>query len=136
MAASEEAASGFAPGDHASTFGGTPLACAAAYAALSTILEDNLVGNAARQGEYFQQALCGLKAEGAPIAEVRGKGLMIGIDLAVPKAREALAACMEKGLILNAIGDRTLRFLPPLIVQQEHIDQAVSILGAVLDQVA
>jgi len=132
--AKEHVASVFQPGDHASTFGGTPLACAAAHAALSTILEEDLIGNAARQGNYFQQQLCSLKDRGAPIAEVRGKGLMVGVDLTVPKARDVLNACLERGLILNAIGDCTLRFLPPLIVTQEHIDQAISILARVLSE--
>lgn len=117
------------PGDHAATFGGNPLACAAAMAALSAIHDEKLVENARDTGEYFQKKLRALKESGAPIEEVRGLGLMIGVQLTKPVAKDVASACMDKGLLLNAIGDSILRFLPPLIITKEDIDLAVGILA-------
>ncbi|HOP79616.1 MAG TPA: acetylornithine transaminase [Armatimonadota bacterium] len=111
------------PGDHASTFGGNPLASAAAIAALSAIKEDGLVKNAKMMGDYLQKELRKL-----PVEEVRGLGLMIGIQLNNPTAKAIGAACTENGLLVNPIGDSIIRLLPPLIVTNEDIDQAVEIL--------
>ena len=129
-----EAANVFQPGDHAATFGGNPLACAAAMAALSAIHEEGLVENARDVGEYFQGKLRAMRnAEcGMRNAEVRGLGLMIAIEFEEPVAKAVAAACLENGLIINAIGENIIRFLPPLVVTKEEVDQAVGILASAI----
>lgn len=124
----DDVASAFKPGNHASTFGGNPLACAAALATLDTIEKDNLVQNAAEMGEYFKGILNSLKEKRIDIKEIRGVGLMIGIEFKREDAQAIGAECLKQGLILNAIGANIIRFLPPLIVNKEQIDCAVDIL--------
>jgi len=122
----------FEPGDHASTFGGTPLVCAAALATVRTILEQNLPEHAARVGNYFLNRLRELQSRQPLIAEVRGVGLMIGVDLSKDLARKAVAVALEQGLIINATSDRTLRLVPPLIITQVEVDEAIAIMERVL----
>lgn len=127
MMAKEDVASHFEPGSHASTFGGNPVAAAAACAVIKTILDDGLMDNARNMGSYFASGLSGLKDKYAGITEVRGMGLMVGLGLA-RGAREVAAKCLELGLLVNPIGDTTIRFLPPLIVTREDVDKALAIL--------
>lgn len=133
LLATEEAASGFAPGDHASTFGGNPLACAAALAAVHTIIEDSLPEHAERMGAYFTGRLRELQSGYNFVKEVRGKGLMIGMELTV-KGAGIVNRCRERGLLINCIGEHTLRFVPPLVVTEEDIDAALEILRAAMDE--
>lgn len=126
----------FEPGDHGSTFGGGPLACAAAVAVMRTVERDGLVQHAAEVGDYLSESLSALAEHGAPIAEVRGRGLMIGIGLNRDVARDVAAAALDEGLIVNAIGDRTLRLVPPLIITRDEVDLAVARLGKAFDAVA
>jgi acetylornithine/N-succinyldiaminopimelate aminotransferase len=126
----------FEPGDHGSTFGGGPLACAAAVAVMRTVLRDGLVQHAAEVGDYLSESLSALAEHGAPIAAVRGRGLMIGIGLSRDVARDVAAAALDEGLIINAIGDRTLRLVPPLIITRDEVDLAVVRLGKAFDAVA
>ncbi|MDP3044504.1 MAG: aspartate aminotransferase family protein, partial [Bacillota bacterium] len=107
MLATEEAASGFAPGDHASTFGGNPLACAAGLAAVQTIIETKLVEHSAKVGDYFLGRLRGLQDRYPFVKEVRGKGLLLGMELSI-KAGGVVTRCREQGLLINCIGDHTL----------------------------
>ncbi|MGI9952597.1 acetylornithine transaminase [Moorellaceae bacterium AZ2] len=133
MLAKEEVASAFAPGDHASTFGGNPLAAAAGVAALRALLEEGLVENARQQGEYLREQLQSLAAEFPQIVEVRGRGLLVGMEIDGP-ADEIARVCLERGLLVNSSHGRVLRFLPPLTVKQEEIDAALAILkGAMKD---
>ncbi|HIE51108.1 MAG TPA: acetylornithine transaminase [Armatimonadetes bacterium] len=132
MLATEEVARGFEPGTHASTFGGNFTACTAALAVLEVIAEENLVENAAQVGAYFRERLNRLQAKHENIVDVRGKGVMNAIQLSAPQARAVQDACRERGLIVNAIGDHIVRFHPPLNVQREQVDEAVSILDAAL----
>ncbi len=118
----------FQPGTHASTFGGNYLACAAALAVLETLQEERLIENAQRMGEYLAEKLKGLDA---PLKEVRGKGLMVALEFSEPIAPKVRDECLKAepvGLIINAVGDYIIRFLPPLTVTAEEIDQAVEIL--------
>ncbi|WP_123932007.1 acetylornithine transaminase [Thermodesulfitimonas autotrophica] len=131
LLATEEVASAFAPGDHASTFGGNPLAAAAALAALRAIEEEGLVANAVRVGSYFREALERLRAQSGLITEVRGLGLMLGVVVKVP-AKQLVSLCQERGLIVNAVKEDTLRFVPPLTISREDVDRAVAILQAAL----
>ena len=125
----------FEPGDHGSTFGGGPLACAAAVAVMRTIEREGLVAHAAEAGDYLAESLSSLQDRGAPIAGVRGRGLMVGIGLTHDVARDVAAAALDAGLIINAIGTRTLRLVPPLIITRDEIDDAVARLGTAFDTV-
>jgi predicted acetylornithine/succinylornithine family transaminase len=109
----------FEPGDHGSTFGGNPLACAAALTVLTVIERDGLVGHAAEMGEMLHGVLAGLDAK-----NVRGLGLMQAVEFAEPRAKAFQQACLESGLIVNAVDDNSVRLVPPLIITAAEIDQA------------
>jgi acetylornithine/N-succinyldiaminopimelate aminotransferase len=126
----------FEPGDHGSTFGGGPLACAAAIAVMRTLASESLVEHAAEVGDYLVESLSALADRGAPIAGVRGRGLMLGIALTSDIARAVAAAALDQGLIVNAIGDRTLRLVPALIITRDEVDEAVLRLSRAFDSVA
>jgi 4-aminobutyrate aminotransferase-like enzyme len=83
-------------------------------------------------GEYFQANLKGLMNSGAPIKEVRGLGLMIAVEFSQPIVKAVAAECMERGLIVNAIGDSIIRFLPPLTIGESDVDEAISILASAI----
>jgi len=125
----------FEPGDHGSTFGGGPLACAAAVAVMQTVESLGLVEHAAEVGDYLAESVSGLAERGAPIAGVRGRGLMLGIGLSRDVARDVAAAALDEGLIVNAIGERTLRLVPPLVITRDEVDEAVLRLGRAFDSV-
>ncbi len=114
----------FKPGEHGSTFGANPLACAAAREALSVLVEEEMVENSAEQGEYFLSKLETLKS--SHIAEVRGKGLLIGIELAPEAggARRFCEALMEEGLLCKETHENVIRFAPPLIIKQKDLNWA------------
>jgi acetylornithine aminotransferase/acetylornithine/N-succinyldiaminopimelate aminotransferase len=131
MLAREAVAASFVPGTHASTFGGTPFVSAVALAVVTTMLADDLPGNAARVGKYFLDRLQGLRAAYPVIRAVRGKGLILGMEVAVP-ARGIVVACMERGLLVLTAGDNVVRFVPPLILTEADVDQAVTVLEAAL----
>lgn len=126
-----EVAAAFAPGDHGSTFGGNPVACAAAAAVLETVLGEDLAGRAARVGDHFRRRLLELAARYPFIVEVRGLGLMLGIQLSFP-GRALVDRCREEGLLINCTNDVVLRFLPPLVVEEADVDRAAEILERVL----
>jgi acetylornithine/N-succinyldiaminopimelate aminotransferase len=109
----------FEPGDHGSTFGGNPLACAAALAVLSVIDRDGLVGHAAEMGELLHDALLDLGAK-----DVRGLGLMQAFELAEPRAKAIQQSCLEAGVIINAVDEFSVRLVPPLIIGHAEIDRA------------
>jgi acetylornithine/N-succinyldiaminopimelate aminotransferase len=109
----------FEPGDHGSTFGGNPLACTAALTVLSVIERDGLVGHAAEMGEMLHSVLLGLGAK-----DVRGLGLMQAVEFAEPRAKAFQQACLESGVIVNAVDDNSVRLVPPLIITGAEIDQA------------
>ncbi|MBW7927255.1 MAG: acetylornithine transaminase [Fimbriimonadaceae bacterium] len=117
------------PGDHGSTFGGNPLACAVALAVLDTIENHRLAENAQEVGAYLRQRLSEL---GQEIEDVRGAGLMVGCTLKTQNAREVVRACFDKKVILNATDDTTLRFVPPLILTKRQVDHAIATLADVL----
>ena len=117
----------FEPGDHGSTFGGNPLACAAALAVLHVIDRDGLVGHAAEMGEVLHGAIHGLG-----VKEVRGIGLMQAMEFAEPRAKAFQQACLDARLVVNAVDDHSIRFVPPLIVTAQQIDQAQHTMQEVL----
>ncbi|MBW3635731.1 MAG: aminotransferase class III-fold pyridoxal phosphate-dependent enzyme, partial [Armatimonadetes bacterium] len=129
MLAREDVATALTPGSHGTTFGGNFLACAAANATLDVIENENLMENAANAGAYFGEKLREWGEKSGALTEIRGRGLMIGVELNVPRARELMKKSLENGLIFNAVGDSILRFLPPLVVSEPQVDEAMAILG-------
>ncbi|MBW2989897.1 aspartate aminotransferase family protein [Candidatus Woesearchaeota archaeon] len=122
----------FDKGEHASTFGGNSLSCAAANAVIDHILGNNLMENAAKTGSYLLSKLEGLKKENDKIKDVRGKGLMAAVELNSDDAKDVVNKCLAKGLIINNTSGNTLRMLPPLIVGEGEIDEALGIIEKVL----
>ncbi len=132
--ATDKVAAAFGPGDHGSTFGGNPLACAAANAVMSIIAEEGLLANAQAMGEYMLGQLAKLKVKYPElIKEVRGKGLMLAAQLTKP-GREIVNKCMEQGAIINCTAGDVLRFVPPLNINKGHVDEVVAILDNVLGE--
>lgn len=131
MMAKAEVAASLVPGTHASTFGGNSLACAAAKATIEAIEEENLLANAEKIGQYTRDKLEKLKSQHHCIKQIRGVGLMIGIELNEPGAA-IVQACWTSGLRINCTQDTILRFMPAMTVTEELIDQAVDILSNVM----
>lgn len=123
--AGDRAASVFEPGSHASTFGGNPLVSRAACAALNATLEDGVLDNCVKMGEYFMKKLRRVAEKTDLITEVRGAGLMIGVEL-TRGGPEAVDAFRERDILVNCTAERVLRFLPPLIVTKEQVDVVIS----------
>ncbi len=122
----------FMPGDHGSTFGGNPLACAVAREALKVLLDEHLIDNAAETGEYFMKRLSGMKS--GYIKEVRGKGLLIAVELEEEAggARHFCEKLMKKGLLCKETHDNVIRFAPPLVITKQEIDWALERIEYVL----
>jgi len=119
------------PGMHGSTFGGGPLACAVAIEFLRVL--DELLGQVRKSGDYFRGQLNWLQTKHACIRAVRGLGLMLGMELdSAEKAKAVVAEMLQRGMVINRTNENTLRFLPPYIIQQRHIDQVVRGLDEVL----
>jgi acetylornithine/N-succinyldiaminopimelate aminotransferase len=132
MLATDEVASSFVPGNHASTFGGNPLAMAAGLAVLNAILNDGILDNCRQLGSYFLERLSALKKKySSTIIDVRGKGLIIGIELSIP-GDEIVREVMGKGVLINCTGMNVLRFVPPLIITKEEVDHVIEILDEVM----
>jgi len=131
--ANKDVAGAFQPGDHGSTFGGNSLSCASASAVIDYVIKNKLVEKAGITGKYFMEELIKLQKKYIVIKEVRGKGIMIGIELNT-YAKPIVNKCLAKGLLVNKCGDFVLRFLPPLIVDKEEIDKCVEILDAVFKE--
>ncbi len=129
---SEKIAAAFHAGDHGSTFGGNPLACAAANAVLKAMEDEKLLDNAQVVGEYLIAKLGELKNKyPSLISNVRGKGLMVGAKLTQP-GRDIVNECMNQGAIINCTAGDVLRFVPPLIVTKENVDEMIAILDKTL----
>jgi 4-aminobutyrate aminotransferase-like enzyme len=133
MLAREPVASSFEPGDHASTFGGSPLPAAVAVAVLDAIRDENLLARAAAIGERLAEGLKVIQEKTPLVTEVRARGLMIAVDLARPVAARAKAECLARGLLLITVGDQTLRLLPPMVLSKEQADRGLAILAEVLE---
>jgi len=133
--AKEKVAAAFTPASHGTTFGGNPLATAVGCATLGTMLEMKLPEQAARMGSYLKDALERLKTNTSLVKEVRGKGLLIGVECRGPVAN-LITRCREAGLLLLTAGENVARFAPPLIVDEPTIDRAVGLFEAALASAA
>lgn len=130
--AKESVAAVFTPGTHASTFGGNPLACAAALAVCRVLLEGRLLEQAKRMGEYLAKGLADCKDRHRIVRDVRGRGLLQGMELDID-ARAVVADCLARGVLINATSDRILRFVPPLVISQQEIDKLIETLSAIFN---
>ncbi len=127
-----ERASVFQPGDHGSTFGGNPLACAAAYAVVNYIVENNIPAHVARVGARFLDKLNGLVQELPMASAARGRGLLLALVLERDIAQDVTLECLNHGLLVNRVRPNAIRFMPPLIATDEDIDEAINILRTIL----
>lgn len=134
MMAKAEFAKIFEPGSHASTFGGNPLASAASLVVLEELIDNNLLGNVEKQGNRLKSKLNELKSKYEVIKDVRGYGLMIGMEVEEDQLKPILEKCTENGLMIIGAGSNVVRFVPPLIVSEAQIDKAVEILEASLSE--
>ena len=128
----KDSANVFEPGEHGSTFGGNPLVCAAAYATLKYIIDNNVADNVKKVGEYFTGRLKELKNKYSFITDVRGRGLLLAIEFNREIAADLLQACLGNGLLVNRVNPSALRFMPPLIIGNGEVDEAINILDKVL----
>jgi predicted acetylornithine/succinylornithine family transaminase len=137
MMAKEQIAASFQPGSHATTFGGNPLACAAAIATIETILEDGIIlENCLRMGNYLIKKLRALRKDfPSLIADVRGMGLMIGMELTT-HGEPFVHACSERGVLINCTAGNVLRFIPPLTVLEKDINYLVEVLEDVFGRIS
>ena len=131
MMAREKIAASFSPGTHASTFGGNPLSTAAGVATMDILLQDGFLKNCEKQGEHFYSRLTALKKKHPVITSVRGKGLILALELE-REGTELVTQCMERGILINCTMERVLRFLPPLTVTGQEIDTVVQTLDELL----
>ena len=132
MLSTQELARAFGPGSHATTFGGTPLATAVSKAVLKSLLDDGWIHHAEEMGEYFKTGLNRLSSKYNLIKDIRGLGLIVGVELDVPGA-PVVEACREKGFLIICAQEKVLRFVPPLIVKKEEIDLLLKALDNIFN---
>lgn len=135
VVAGGEAAETFKPGEHAATFGGNPLATAAAIASFSVIIIEDLSRQAWEKGEYIKTKVEAMRKENPVIAGVRGMGLLLGIELAI-EGKPVQESCQEKGLLINCVQTKVLRLVPPLNISYGEIDQGLGIIARALGETA
>ncbi len=133
MLATNQVAQAFVPGTHATTFGGTPLVTAVAARVLELISAPAFLAKVREVGGYFTERLNQLKERHGLVREVRGRGLLIGVELTVPGAK-IVEKCLARGFVINCTHDTVLRFAPPLIVEKNEIDQLIQVLDEVLGE--
>jgi len=133
MLAKEEIASSFSRGTHASTFGGNPLSSAAGIATMEALIQDKILENCQEMGEYFYSKLLSLKEKHSFIKKVKGKGLILGIELSFECAEIAME-CLKRGLLIICTMGNILRFLPPLIITEKEIDILIKTLDELFEQ--
>jgi acetylornithine/LysW-gamma-L-lysine aminotransferase len=119
-------------GEHSSTFGGGPLVCAACKASFDLMTRERLWERAAMLGEHFRQGLKRLQSKSSIIRDVRGLGLMLGVELKFDALR-IITECMEQGVLVLDAGRNVVRFLPPVVIASEEIDQTVNVLGTAVE---
>ena len=127
MCTSAKLALTFGPGAHGSTYAGNPVCCAASYAQIKEIIDNNLSDNSAKMGEYFSCLLAKLPH----VKEVRGLGLMVGVETNY-ECGDLVSKAQEKGLLINVANGTVIRFVPPLIITREELDKVVEIIDEIL----
>jgi acetylornithine/N-succinyldiaminopimelate aminotransferase len=125
----------FSPGEHGSTYGGNPLVCAAAHAVLKYMIDHNLPAQVKRVGNYLITKLEGLKQEFDFVTGVRGRGLLIALDFNQEIAEKLVLTCIDKRLLVNKLKPNALRFMPPLIITEKEVDEAVGIVREALREI-
>jgi acetylornithine/N-succinyldiaminopimelate aminotransferase len=128
--ATDSVAKAFSPGSHASTFGGNPLACAAGLAVCRALLEGHVLDHARRMGEYFSKGLSDCQSRHRVVREVRGIGLLQGLEVDMD-AKAVVSECLARGILINATGEHVLRFVPPLIITELEIDRLLDTLAQI-----
>ncbi len=128
--ATDAVAKAFSPGSHASTFGGNPLACAAGLAVCRALLEGHVLDHARQMGEYFGKGLSGCQSRHRVVREVRGLGLLRGVELDMD-AKTVVSECLARGVLINATGEHVLRFVPSLIITETEIDRLLDTLAQI-----
>jgi len=131
MLANEKVAKSFVPGAHATTFGGNPLACSVGLAVLQTLLKDRVLSNCVKMGRLLLDGLESIRRRFPFVRQVRGKGLIVGMELE-QEGKRIVDECLKDGLLINCTAGKVLRFLPPLTVGKKEIDKGLSILEKVL----
>jgi len=126
-------AKAFGPGSHASTFGGNPLACAAALAVFRVLRDGRVLDQARRMGEYLSKGLSECKDRHHLVRDVRGLGLLQGMEVEMD-AKTVVADCLKRGFLVNAVGEHVLRFIPPLIITQPEVDRLLEVLSHIFDR--
>ena len=134
MLSTNEFAGAFGPGSHATTFGGTPLVTAVSKAVLKSLLEDGWIDHCRETGDYFRERLEELAGRHGVVKEIRGLGLILGMELAIPGA-QVVDACIREGFLVNCTQERVIRFVPPLVVRKEDIDRLVKALDGIIGRV-
>ncbi|GMH78625.1 hypothetical protein TrST_g14234 [Triparma strigata] len=137
MVARGEAATALGPGEHATTYGGNPLACAAGLAVAKEIVDKDLCGNARARGEQLEAGLKAIQSKSSMIIDIRGWGLLRGVELSEEcgvLAGEVVGKAMEKGLLLVPAGLRVVRFVPPLNVSEEEVSEALKLFGEAMEE--
>jgi acetylornithine/succinyldiaminopimelate/putrescine aminotransferase len=132
----KESCSVFVSGDHGSTFGGNPLACATGYATLKYVIDNDIAGKVSETGQYLMEELRELKSKYPSITEVRGRGLLVAVEFSREIAPAVMMACLEHGLLVNKPKPNVIRLMPPLIIGEAEVDRAVGILDGVLSGLA
>ncbi|MFB0559018.1 MAG: aspartate aminotransferase family protein [Dehalococcoidales bacterium] len=125
----------FTPGEHGSTYGGNPLACAAGHATVKFIIDNDIAGNAKKVGQYLVTRLEGLRPKFQFITDVRGRGLLVAMEFSSDIAKSVVMACLDGGLLVNRLKPNTLRFMPPLIISNDEVDEALAILDRALSSI-
>ena len=131
----KDKASVFAAGEHGSTFGGNPIACAAGYAVLKYIIDNNIAENVRQTGDYLSAGLDRLKQKYAFIKEVRGRGLLLALEFDGDIARELTLSCLQNGLLINILKTNAIRLIPPLNIGRSEVDETLSILDKALGNI-
>jgi len=133
MLCTDAAARAITPGMHGTTFGGNPLACAAAIAVIDEIKQSHLLDHVAETGSYFFAQLAALQSKHPAIVDVRGRGLMVGVELNDAElAKAVLNGLMQRHILINRTHETVLRFLPPFLITREHVDQLIAALDELL----
>jgi len=124
----------FSPGEHGSTFGGNPLVCAAAYATVKYIIDNDILAKVKQVGKYCLTKLENLKQQFDFITDVRGQGLLIALEFSDETAQDVVMACLNKGLLVNKVKPNAIRLMPPLIITENEVDEAAGILKSVFEE--